>query len=63
MDSTPSELLFGNYEKTTNLDQLLAVEIVTTSQPLIQFTTTNMISSQIQLIHNIPEHDTVNRRQ
>jgi hypothetical protein len=58
-----SELLFGNNENTTNLDQLLAVEIVTTSQPLIQFNTTNMIPSQTQLMHNVSQHYSVTRRQ
>ncbi len=60
---TPSELLFGIYEKTINLDQLLAVEIVTTSQPVIQFNTINMLPSQTQLIHNVPQHHSVTRRQ
>jgi hypothetical protein len=60
---TPSELLFGNNEKTTNLDQFLAVEIVTTSQPFIQFNTTNMLPSQTQLLHNVPQNHRVTRRQ
>jgi hypothetical protein len=61
--NTPSEQLFKNNDDTYNLDQLLSVEIVTTSQPLIEFNTANMIPSQIQLIDNLEENGILTRRQ
>ncbi len=61
--NTPSELLFGNNENKSNLDQLLSVEIATTSQPLIQFTTTDMIPTEIPLIPHVPETSNITRRQ
>lgn len=61
--NTPSEQLFKNNDDTYNLDQLLSVEIVTTSQPLIEFNTANMIPSQIQFIDNLADNDLLTRRQ
>ncbi len=63
IENTPLELLFGNNENTSNPYQLLSVEIATTSQPLIQFTTTNMIPSQIQLIPPVSETSNISKRQ
>ncbi len=60
---TPLELFSRNNENKSNLDQLLSVEIVTTSQSLIQFTTTNMIPSQIPLIPQVSEHENLSTRQ
>ncbi len=63
MGNIPSEPFFANNNNESNIDQQLSIKIVTTTQSLIEFTTTNMISSQIQLIHNIPEHDKISRTQ
>ncbi len=61
--NNPLKLLFGNNEDKSNLDQLLSVDIVTTSQQLILFTTTNMIPSQIPFIPYVSEHQNLSRRQ
>ncbi len=59
----PLEPLFGNNENKSNIDQLIFVEIATTSQPLIQFTAANMIPSQISLIPHVPETSNIKIRQ
>jgi hypothetical protein len=61
--NTPSEILFKHNNNESNIDQLLSIQLVTTNQSLLQFSTTDMISTQMQLIHNAPEHDTVTTRQ
>ncbi len=61
--NTLLEPLFENNENKSNQDQLPSVEIATTSQPLIQFTTTNMIPSQIQLIPPVSETSNISKRQ
>ncbi len=63
--NTPSEPLINNTENETNIDQLLSVEIVTTSQSsLIQLNPINMIPN-IQLHGNIlrPQHARRGRQQ
>jgi hypothetical protein len=49
----PSELLFGNNQHNSHLDQLLSVKIETKSQPIIPFNPTNTIPSQIL---SVPHH-------
>ena len=61
--NTPSEPLFENNNNEINIDHLISLDIVLASQPLIQFTTANMIPSQTQLTRNVAEHDNVTRRQ
>jgi hypothetical protein len=60
---TPFEALFEDNNNKSNIDQQLSVEIITTSQSLVQFSTINMIPNQTELIHNIQEHNTLTRRQ
>ncbi len=47
-----SEPLFEYSDNQSNVDQILSNEIVITSQPLIPFTTTNMIASPTFPIQN-----------
>lgn len=60
---TPLEALSENNESESNIEQLLSVSIITTSQPTMPFNTTNMIPSQIPVISNTPQHNNLNRRQ
>lgn len=55
---TPSEALSENNQNESNIDQLLSVQIITTSQSSsMLFNTTNMIPSQIPMFSNTTEHN------
>ncbi len=59
-----SEPLLEHNDDQSNVDQILSNEIVITSQPLIPFTTTNMIPSQsFRIRNNVPEHNHLTQRQ
>ncbi len=53
----PSEPSFENNDNESSVDQLLPAGIVITSQPLTQFTMTNMIPTQSFRIQNIVPED------
>jgi hypothetical protein len=57
------EPLYEHNNNECNIDQLLSIELVTTSQSLLEFTTTNVIPSQTQSSHHVSEHTSVFRRQ
>ena len=61
--NTPSEPLFANNDNESNIDQLLSVGIVTTNQPMVQFTTANTIPSQNPSILNFQQNATITTRQ
>ncbi|CAF2890513.1 unnamed protein product [Rotaria sp. Silwood2] len=50
--NTPAESIINNTDNEANIDQLLSVEIVITSQSSIQLNMTNMIPSQTPIIPN-----------
>ncbi len=59
-----SEPLLEHNDDQSDVDQILSNEIVITSQPLIPYTTTNMIPSQsFRIRNNVPEHNHLTQRQ
>ncbi|KAF9761760.1 hypothetical protein NGRA_2405 [Nosema granulosis] len=51
---TPSEEIFDDNTNETDINQILSMELVTTSQLVILVNTTNMIPSQRPFIGNVP---------